>query len=151
MLGMVRFMLAEPLGVREEMFQDGQLSFAGADLHLRLDGAVLGHGHHALAHATPLLTVHSVTIGASATVLVSIARTADTACMAITDVKPSALRHIDGDPDWYELWPTFADVPAGWRVVFGGADRGKCLEYVEKNWTDMRPKSLREAMASDPA
>lgn len=55
------------------------------------------------------------------------------------------------DEDQYCLSPTFADIPAGWRVVFGGSDRGKCLEYVEKNWTDIRPKSLREAMASDPA
>lgn len=37
----------------------------------------------------------------------------------------------------------------GWRVVFGEADRAACLEYVERNWTDLRPRSLREAMAAD--
>ncbi len=42
--------------------------------------------------------------------------------------------------------PAFADVPAGWQVVFGEATRASCLEYVEQRWTDMRPKSLREAM-----
>ena len=26
-----------------------------------------------------------------------------------------------------------------------------CVEYVEQNWADMRPKSLREAMAADEA
>lgn len=55
------------------------------------------------------------------------------------------------DEDQHSLWPTFADVPQGWRVVFGEDTRAACLEYVEANWTDMRPKSLREAMAADEA
>lgn len=55
------------------------------------------------------------------------------------------------DEDQHSLWPTFADVPQGWRVVFGEESRAACLEYVEQNWTDMRPKSLREAMAADEA
>jgi MbtH protein len=55
------------------------------------------------------------------------------------------------DEDQHSLWPTFADVPQGWRVVFGEDSRAACLEYVEQNWTDMRPKSLREAMAADEA
>jgi len=51
------------------------------------------------------------------------------------------------DEDQYSLWPVFAEVPAGWRTVFGEATRAECLEYVEQNWTDMRPRSLREAMS----
>ncbi len=50
------------------------------------------------------------------------------------------------DEDQHSLWPTFIDIPAGWRVVYGEASRAACLEYVGQNWTDMRPKSLREAM-----
>jgi MbtH protein len=50
------------------------------------------------------------------------------------------------DEDQHSLWPTFADVPAGWRTVFGAASRAECLAHVEENWTDMRPRSLREAM-----
>ena len=49
----------------------------------------------------------------------------------------------------YSLWPTFAEVPAGWTVVFGGpdgTDRDSALRYVDENWTDMRPRSLREQM-----
>ena len=53
------------------------------------------------------------------------------------------------DEEQHSLWPTFADVPAGWRVVFGGEARSACLEYVEREWTDMRPKSLRGAMQTD--
>nr|AGS49467.1 MbtH protein [uncultured bacterium esnapd6] len=50
------------------------------------------------------------------------------------------------DEEQHSLWPTFADVPAGWRVVFGPARRADAVAYVDENWTDMRPKSLREAM-----
>jgi MbtH protein len=50
------------------------------------------------------------------------------------------------DEDQHSLWPTFADVPAGWRTIFGEADRAQCLAYVEQNWTDMRPRGLRESM-----
>lgn len=53
------------------------------------------------------------------------------------------------DEDQHSLWPVFADIPAGWRVVHGEATRAACLDYVEKNWTDLRPKSLRDAMAED--
>ncbi|CAL9335688.1 MbtH family protein [Streptomyces sp. DH-12] len=47
----------------------------------------------------------------------------------------------------HSLWPVFADVPAGWTVALPAASRQECLDYVEKNWTDMRPKSLADAMA----
>ncbi|CAL9617306.1 Protein MbtH [Streptomyces sp. enrichment culture] len=56
---------------------------------------------------------------------------------------------LANDEDQHSLWPVFAEVPAGWRVVFGEAARTECLEYVESNWTDLRPRSLREAMAAD--
>ncbi|ABM14623.1 MULTISPECIES: MbtH family protein [Mycolicibacterium] len=53
------------------------------------------------------------------------------------------------DEEQYSLWPAFADVPAGWRVVFGESTRADCLAYVEETWTDLRPRSLRDAMAGD--
>ncbi len=56
---------------------------------------------------------------------------------------------LANEEEQYSLWPTFAVVPAGWRVVFGTDTRANCLAYVGENWTDMRPKSLREAMAND--
>jgi MbtH protein len=46
----------------------------------------------------------------------------------------------------HSLWPVFADVPDGWEVAFGEAGRQECLDYIEENWTDMRPKSLIKAM-----
>ncbi|MEU6088791.1 MbtH family protein [Streptomyces sp. NPDC047085] len=56
---------------------------------------------------------------------------------------------VVNDEDQHSLWPTFSDVPAGWRAVFGPAGRAECLEYVEQNWTDLRPRSLRTAMAAE--
>lgn len=46
----------------------------------------------------------------------------------------------------FSLWPTFVDVPDGWELVFGEAARQECLDFIEKTWTDMRPKSLIDAM-----
>lgn len=43
----------------------------------------------------------------------------------------------------HSLWPAFAEVPAGWRVVFGEDTRAACVAYVEEHWTDLRPRSLR--------
>jgi MbtH protein len=50
------------------------------------------------------------------------------------------------DEGQYSLWPTFVDVPAGWTAVHEPATRKVCLDYIDQNWTDMRPKSLVEQM-----
>ncbi|MGW0856746.1 MbtH family protein [Streptomyces sp. NPDC002690] len=57
---------------------------------------------------------------------------------------------VNGE-EQHSLWPAFAEIPDGWRVVFGEDGRAECLEYVEREWSDMRPKSLRDAMAADAA
>lgn len=48
--------------------------------------------------------------------------------------------------DQHSLWPVAVRVPAGWRVVLGEATRAHCLDYVERNWADMRPRGLRAAV-----
>lgn len=50
------------------------------------------------------------------------------------------------DEGQYSLWPSFAEVPAGWTVAKDEDTRQACLDFVNENWTDMRPKSLVEAM-----
>jgi len=49
--------------------------------------------------------------------------------------------------DQHSLWPEFAPVPAGWTTVYGPGGRDEALAYVDTHWTDLRPRSLREAMA----
>jgi MbtH protein len=50
------------------------------------------------------------------------------------------------DEGQHSLWPEFADIPAGWTVVHGPDSRAECLDYVNANWTDMRPRSLAMEM-----
>lgn len=42
----------------------------------------------------------------------------------------------------HSLWPTFAEVPAGWDVVKQAGSRQDALAYIEEHWTDLRPASL---------
>lgn len=55
------------------------------------------------------------------------------------------------DEGQYSLWPTFKEAPAGWSAVGPRGGRKECLDYIEENWTDMRPRSLVEEMARDEA
>jgi MbtH protein len=50
------------------------------------------------------------------------------------------------DEGQYSLWPSFVDVPQGWTIVRKSDSRAACLEYIDRNWTDMRPKSLIKSM-----
>jgi MbtH protein len=50
------------------------------------------------------------------------------------------------DEGQYSLWPSFVDVPGGWTIVRKSESRAACLEYIDRHWTDMRPKSLIKSM-----
>jgi MbtH protein len=43
----------------------------------------------------------------------------------------------------HSLWPSRLPVPSGWQVVHDGDTRDGCLAYVERNWTDLRPRGAR--------
>jgi MbtH protein len=49
----------------------------------------------------------------------------------------------------HSLWPTNLNVPQGWSMVGNPGSRKECLEWIDKNWTDLRPKSLIAAMEQD--
>src|SRR5438477_8993204 len=46
----------------------------------------------------------------------------------------------------HSLWPSFVEVPNGWTIILKSNTRAACIEYINRNWTDMRPKSLIVAM-----
>jgi MbtH protein len=48
----------------------------------------------------------------------------------------------------HSLWPSFVEVPNGWTIILKSDTRTTCLEFINKNWTDMRPRSLIAAMES---
>ena len=52
------------------------------------------------------------------------------------------------DEGQHSLWPSFAEVPDGWTVALAETDRAACLAYIEREWTDLRPRSLRDALAA---
>jgi MbtH protein len=54
---------------------------------------------------------------------------------------------VRNDEDQYSIWPAGLTPPAGWERVGKSGPKPECLAYVNEVWTDMRPRSLREAMA----
>jgi MbtH protein len=50
------------------------------------------------------------------------------------------------DEGQHSLWPSFVKVPDGWTIVHKSGSRAACLDFINKNWTDMRPNSLIKAM-----
>lgn len=53
------------------------------------------------------------------------------------------------DEEQYSLWAQANAVPAGWRVVHGPAAKQACLDYVDRVWTDLTPRSVRERLAKN--
>jgi uncharacterized protein YbdZ (MbtH family) len=47
----------------------------------------------------------------------------------------------------HSLWPAFRDIPDGWTAIGPTGGRQTCLEWIEANWTDMRPRSLADTSA----
>lgn len=46
----------------------------------------------------------------------------------------------------YSIWPTYRELPNGWKKVGRQGTKADCLAYIEEVWTDMRPLSLRLKM-----
>jgi MbtH protein len=53
---------------------------------------------------------------------------------------------LANDEGQHSLWPNFVPVPQGWKIVLQSESRAACLDYITKNWTDIRPKSLVEQL-----
>jgi MbtH protein len=63
----------------------------------------------------------------------------------------NAIYHVlINDEGQHSLWPSFVEVPNGWRIIHKSASRAACLEFIDRNWADMRPTSLIEAMKGLP-
>ena len=55
---------------------------------------------------------------------------------------------VVNDEEQYSIWPERRPLPAGWRSTGVTGSKADCLAHIEKVWTDMRPRSLRERMAA---
>lgn len=55
-------------------------------------------------------------------------------------------RVVRNHEEQYSIWFAERDLPAGWEAVGKEGTKEECLDYIEEEWTDMRPKSLRDAL-----
>ena len=53
------------------------------------------------------------------------------------------------DEEQYSIWPADRQPPEGWRPDGVTGPKQVCLDHIDEVWTDMRPLSLRRAMAAD--
>lgn len=49
--------------------------------------------------------------------------------------------------DQYSIWAVGRELPAGWEATGFSGEQDACLAHIDDVWTDMRPRSLREATA----
>ena len=52
---------------------------------------------------------------------------------------------VVNDEEQYSIWLADRPVPNGWRTVGKPGKKAECLKHIGEVWTDMRPKSLRDA------
>ncbi len=43
----------------------------------------------------------------------------------------------------YSIWPLARDNAPGWQDVGQSGTKEACLAYIEENWSDLRPQSVR--------
>lgn len=62
----------------------------------------------------------------------------------MTDMRKARVHAVVvNSEEQYSIWPADREAPAGWtRDGFTGTE-DECLAYIDENWTDMRPLSLR--------
>lgn len=60
-------------------------------------------------------------------------------------------RVVRNDEEQFSIWAADRDLPAGWYATGFDGPKEECLAHIDEVWTDMRPRSLREAMAGDGA
>ena len=58
---------------------------------------------------------------------------------------------VANEEEQYSIWLSHKAIPQGWRDQGFRGSRAACLDFIEIKWTDMRPLSLRKAMARSGA
>lgn len=46
----------------------------------------------------------------------------------------------------YSIWPADRENAMGWKDAGKTGTKEECMKHIQEVWTDMRPKSLRDAM-----
>lgn len=64
-----------------------------------------------------------------------------------SQAEPVTYKVVLNDEEQYSIWLADEPDPDGWRDEGFTGTRQACLAYIDRVWTDMRPLSLRIAMA----
>ncbi|MBB0242563.1 MbtH family NRPS accessory protein [Streptomyces alkaliphilus] len=54
---------------------------------------------------------------------------------------------VINEQDQYSIWFADRSVPVGWTATGPTGTKQECLKHIERVWTDMRPRSVRERSA----
>jgi len=58
---------------------------------------------------------------------------------------------VVNDEEQYSLWRSDRELPAGWSADGASASREDCLDRISRQWTDLRPLSLRKRLEMERA
>lgn len=64
------------------------------------------------------------------------------------DVDGRRYRVVVNDEEQYSIWSTDQELPPGWHPEGTEGNRAYCLDHIDRVWTDMRPRSLREYLST---
>ena len=53
---------------------------------------------------------------------------------------------VINDEEQYSIWFADRTIPDGWREVGRRGTKKECLDWIGEVWTDIRPKSARDAL-----
>ncbi len=71
--------------------------------------------------------------------------------MIDTEEEKTTYNVVMNHEEQYSIWPVGRPHAPGWTEVGISGTRQECLAHIKEVWTDMRPLSLREAMAKQSA
>jgi len=63
------------------------------------------------------------------------------------EIEQLVYRVVFNHEEQYSIWPVDKEIPVGWTDAGKQGYKNECLTYISEVWIDMRPKSLRDAMA----
>lgn len=49
----------------------------------------------------------------------------------------------------YSIWPYGKEIPNGWEFVGFDGTKEECLDYIEQNWENILPLSVRKILEKE--
>lgn len=59
---------------------------------------------------------------------------------------PTQYKVVVSHEEQYSIWPAHKEPAIGWADAKKQGTKVECLAFIKDNWTDMRPKGLRDKM-----